>query len=75
MKASVYFINAEGTGLFKIGAAFDPGKRLLDLQRQCPKGLFLVYEVEVNDPRHFRLEHQLHHHFEAYRYAELLWLS
>jgi hypothetical protein len=63
MVGFVYVIHAQGCGLFKIGWAKDPAKRIRDLQTASPDALELV----GSRPGTLRDEADLHRRFRPLR--------
>lgn len=59
----VYFVQATGSGLIKIGKATRPGSRLKELQTSCPDALKLLATIE--DKSGGALETFLHAQFAA----------
>lgn len=61
----VYFIEAEGTGMVKIGVANCPYGRMKSLEGACPVPLRLLGSVETD--KHGALEKELHGRFASLR--------
>lgn len=59
----VYFVQAEGGGLIKIGWATKPAARIFNMQMYCPVRLDLLLEVVGSG----QLERTLHVKFATYR--------
>ena len=63
LMTSVYFIDAPGTGVLKIGKSSNVDKRLKTLQTASPVKLNLLMTIEYDDD----LERRIHRHREDYR--------
>lgn len=61
----VYLIKDEVAGLYKIGVAKNPVRRLQKLQTGNPHKLSIVYTYEATYP--FRLESMLHNKYRQYK--------
>ena len=60
----IYFIQAVGGGLIKIGKADDPAKRLAEIQRHSPVMLRIVATIKGEHEK----ERQLHQQFAGARH-------
>lgn len=60
---TVYFVDAPGTGVIKIGKTSDLEKRMTTLQTMCPVRLQLLMTIQYDDD----LERRIHNHLADYR--------
>jgi len=74
-RAWVYFIEAEGTGLVKIGFAKDPKRRLYDLSTMSPVPLVLLATIPGGRERETQLHRMLddfRHHGEWFHRSKMV---